>query len=153
MASSMTKTTRVLLIILLTAIGSSISSADERKKATMYKPLQCGCCDDYAKYLEGHGFDVEIKSLKSLDMTKRLAGVPANYEGCHTLLVDGYTVDGLVPIATLTKLLTEKPDIKGITLPGMPWGAPGMDQRPKSELLVIYGFDDKSSAPWVYATE
>ena len=136
-----------------TADRSVSNAAEPRTKAVMYKPLQCGCCDDYAKYLERHGFDVEVESLRSLSEIKRSAGVPIGFEGCHTLLVEGYTVDGLVPIGTLRKLLSERPPIKGITLPGMPWGAPGMEQRAKTGPLVIYAIDEASAAPTVYAQE
>ena len=127
--------------------------AEPKKKAVMYKPLKCGCCDDYAQYLERHGFEVEVKSLRSLAGIKAESGVPKGFEGCHTLLVEGYTVDGLVPIGTLEKLLTERPDIKGITLPGMPWGAPGMEQRPKTGPLTIFEIPKTSSEPKVYAQE
>ncbi|EDM66238.1 MAG: DUF411 domain-containing protein [Moritella sp.] len=119
----------------------------------MYKPLQCGCCDDYAAYLEKNGFEVEIKSMRSLAQTKRTAGVPQGYEGCHTLFVDNYVVDGLVPVNTINKLLNERPEITGITLPGMPWGAPGMDSRPKSAPLISYGFQKGSSDTFVYAKD
>jgi hypothetical protein len=115
--------------------------------------LRCGCCDDYAKYLEKNGFEVEVKSLSSLSQVKRTAGVPKGFEGCHTLMVDGYVIDGLVPINTINKLLTERPNIKGITLPGMPWGAPGMDSRPKESPLVTYAFKEGSSRTRVYARD
>jgi hypothetical protein len=130
-----------------------ILQAEETIKATMYKPLRCGCCDDYAKYLEKNGFEVEIKSFRSLSQIKSMAGVPKGFEGCHTLMVDGYVVDGLVPVNTINKLLTERPDIKGITLPGMPWGAPGMDSRPKDAPLVSYSFKEGSSTTTVYAQD
>src|SRR3546814_10765380 len=97
----------------------------------MYKPLQCGCCDEYAKYLEENGFKVNVESVpdRQFEIVKRMAEVPERFYGCHTLAVDGYTVEGLVPIETITKLLTEKPKIRGISLPGMPVGAPGMPGR------------------------
>lgn len=136
-----------------TTTASVSDAAKPKTKAVMYKPLQCGCCDDYAKYLERHGFEVEVESLRSLARIKREAGVPKGFEGCHTLLVDGYTVDGLVPVETVRRLLTERPDIRGITLPGMPWGAPGMEQRPKSGPLIIYELPEGSGAPKVYARE
>ncbi len=139
-------------IILMTLLGPNLQ-ADELKKATMYKPLRCGCCDEYAKYLEKNGFDVEIKSLSSLSRIKETAGIPKGYEGCHTLMVDGYAIDGLVPVNTVNKLLTERPAIKGITLPGMPWGAPGMDSRPKTSPLVTYAFKAGSSRTRVYAED
>ncbi len=68
-------------------------------------------------------------------------------------MVDGYVIDGLVPVNTVNKLLTERPDIKGITLPGMPWGAPGMDSRPKDAPLVTYAFKEGSSKTEVYAKD
>lgn len=139
-------------IIVMTFLGP-IVQADELKKATMYKPLQCGCCDDYAKYLEKNGFEVEVKSLSSLSQIKSMAGVPKGLDGCHTLMVDGYVIDGLVPINTLNKLLTERPNLKGITLPGMPWGAPGMDSRPKASPLITYAFKEGSSQTRIYAKD
>lgn len=146
------KITLVFSILLLTLLGP-VSQANELIKATMYKPLHCGCCDDYAKYLELNGFDVEVKSLSSLVQIKRMSGVPVGYEGCHTLQVDGYVIDGLVPINTINKLLTERPQIKGITLPGMPWGAPGMDSRSKSGPLISYAFNEGSNKTRVYAKD
>lgn len=146
--------TTAAAFVYFVALPTSVSNAAEPKmKAVMYKPLQCGCCDAYAEYLERHGFEVEVESLRSLTKIKRMSGVPEGLEGCHTLLVDGYTVDGLVPVQTLRKLLTERPAIKGISLPGMPWGAPGMEQRPKEGPLTIYELSEGSAAPKVYAQE
>ncbi len=138
-------------VALTTMMGTALAD-NHQKEAVMYKPLQCGCCDDYAEYLEDNGFKVEIKSLPSsqLNGVKKMAGVPEGFEGCHTLMVHGYVIDGLVPIKTVNKLLTEKPEIKGITLPGMPSGTPGMPGK-KAGPLVIYelsGPDNK-----VYAVE
>ncbi|MEQ8229302.1 MAG: DUF411 domain-containing protein [Rhodospirillales bacterium] len=129
----------VLATTLATVLAVSPAAADEAKTATLYKPLQCGCCDEYAKYLEGHGFKVKVESLpdRKLEITKRLFVVPERFYGCHTLAIDGYVVEGLVPIDTLTKLLTEKPKIRGISLPGMPVGTPGMPGR-KAGPLIIY---------------
>ena len=132
---------------------SAVTSAEENQKvATMYKPLQCGCCDEYAKYLEEHGFKVDIKSIpySQLKKIKGMAGVPENIEGCHTLMVDGYVVDGLVPMTTLNKLLTEKPRIRGITLPGMPVGAPGMPGKKAAPLKI---FELTQGKPKIYSVE
>ncbi|NJO34504.1 MAG: DUF411 domain-containing protein [Rhodospirillales bacterium] len=120
----------------------------------MYKPLQCGCCDEYATYLEQHGFKLKIESLpdRRLDAIKRQAAVPRNFEGCHTLMVDGYVVEGLVPIGPLNKLLGEKPSVKGISLPGMPVGAPGMPGR-KAGPLIIYELPHGSAEPKEFARE
>jgi len=145
--------------VLATALGLTVASlsavAEEPvRTATMYKPLQCNCCNIYARYLESHGFKLKVESLseRRLDAIKRQAAVPRDFEGCHTLMVDGYIVEGLVPIGPLNKLLTERPDIKGISLPGMPVGAPGMPGR-KAGPLIIYELPRGSNPLKEYARE
>lgn len=144
----------VLAVALATTVASLSATAQETRTAKMYKPLQCGCCDEYATYLEQHGFKLQIEALpdRRLDAIKRQAAVPRDFEGCHTLMVDGYVVEGLVPIGPLNKLLTEKPKIKGISLPGMPVGAPGMPGR-KTAPLIIYELPHGTDAPKEYARE
>src|SRR6266571_7148076 len=95
-------------------------------KATMYKNPQCSCCEGYAAYLRQNGFAVDVKPTNDLAEISRKAGVPENLQGCHTMFVDGYVVDGHVPVNVIRKLLAERPAIAGITLAGMPEGSPGM---------------------------
>jgi hypothetical protein len=95
-------------------------------QAVLYKNPQCTCCEVYADYLRANGFDVELKPTNDLTEISAKAGTPPDPEGCHTMLVDGYAFDGLVPIDLVKKVLTERPAIAGLTLPGMPPGAPGM---------------------------
>ncbi len=139
---------------LLAASFTAAAAEESARTATMYKPLQCNCCNIYAQYLEQHGFKLKIESLpeRRLDAIKRHATVPRDFEGCHTLMVDGYVVEGLVPIGTLNKLLTERPDIKGISLPGMPVGAPGMPGR-KAGPLIVYELPRGTTPPKEYARE
>jgi hypothetical protein len=148
------KLTRVLAAALGAILAILPAAAEEAKTAIMYKPLQCGCCDEYATYLEQHGFKLKIESLpdRRLEAIKRQAAVPRNFEGCHTLMVDGYVVEGLVPIGPLNKLLREKPSVKGISLPGMPVGAPGMPGR-KTGPLIIYELPHGSAEPKEFARE
>ncbi len=121
-------------------------------KATMYKNPQCTCCEGYAAYLRKNGFEVDIKPTNDLAQISRKAGVPEDFQGCHTLFVNGYVVDGHVPVATLNKLLTEKPAIAGITLPGMPLGSPGMGGS-KEEPFTFYAVTKDGAPPSVYAKE
>lgn len=120
------------------------------REGTLYKNPDCTCCDAYAEYLENNGFEVTIKPTHDLALIKRMAGVPPQLEGCHTLMIDGYTVEGHVPIDVLTRLLSERPDIKGISLPGMPLGSPGMGGE-KEGPFTIYEFS--GGPPEVYAVE
>jgi hypothetical protein len=121
-------------------------------KAKLYKNPQCACCDVYAAYMRDNGFDVEIELTNDLAGMSQKAGVPKSIEGCHVMFVDSYVVDGLVPVNIVRKLLSERPAIAGITLPGMPVGAPGMPGR-KIQPLAVYAFTKDGKAPTVYATE
>ena len=114
------------LIVLVVALSSGTVTAEQPYSATLYKNPQCGCCETYADYLRENGFEVTVEPTHDLPLMKQQYGVPGELEGCHTTLVDGYVVEGHVPVNTLLRLLTERPDIKGISLPGMPAGSPGM---------------------------
>lgn len=121
-------------------------------QATLYKSPQCGCCEGYAAYLRENGFAVDVKPTNDLLEISHKAGVPEGKEGCHTMFINGYVIDGHVPVNIVRKLLKEKPPIAGITLPGMPMGSPGMT-GPKTETFVIYTVPKDGKAPEVYATE
>jgi hypothetical protein len=120
--------------------------------AVLYKNPQCSCCEAYAAYLQQNGFDVDVKPTNDLASISAKAGIPPALEGCHTMIVEGYAVDGLVPVDVIHKLLTEKPPIAAITLPGMPMGAPGMGGD-KAAPFTIYAIGKGGSAPTVYAVE
>jgi len=120
--------------------------------ATLYKNPQCTCCEGYATYLRNNGFEVEVKPTNDLNEISRKAGVPENLQGCHTMFVDGYVVDGHVPVNVVRKLLSERPAIGGITLPGMPLGAPGMTGTKNGE-FIIYAVTKDGAPPKVYAAE
>lgn len=120
-------------------------------QATLYKNPQCSCCEGYAQYLEKNGFKVDVKPTNDLAEISRKAGVPEDLEGCHTMFVGSYVVDGHVPVDVIRKLLAEKPAIAGITLPGMPSGSPGMT-GPKTETWTIYAVTKHGKPPKVFAT-
>ena len=106
---------------------------------TLYRDPGCSCCENYVASLRRHGFGVTVKSASPDDIAaiSRKAGIPSALQGCHTAFVEGYVVDGLVPIAAVQKLLAERPPLKGITLPGMPPGAPGMTGTKQGKLTVF----------------
>ena len=134
-------------MLALLAFVPGLSAAE---KATVYKDPGCGCCNEYIAYLQQHGFDVTAINTRNLDQVKRQHGVPPGFESCHTVLVGGYVVEGHVPVGVVNRLLAEKPAVKGISLPGMPLGSPGMN-GPKSGPFVIYSFSEQGQR--VYATE
>ena len=131
--------------------GFDTARAKSPIEATLYKNPQCSCCEGYAQYLEKNGFKVVVKPTNDLAEISRSAGVPEDLEGCHTMFVGGYVVDGHVPVDIISKLLAEKPAIAGITLPGMPSGSPGMT-GPKTETWTIYAVTKDGKPPKVFAT-
>jgi len=117
---------------------------------TLYKNPECGCCDGYADYLRHSGFTVTAKATNDLSEISRKAGIPPDLQGCHTAFIGDYVVDGHVPVEAIKKLLAERPTIKGITLPGMPMGSPGMTGD-KTEPFTVYAIG-KDGKPRVYMT-
>lgn len=108
---------------------------------TLYKNPQCGCCEGYAEYLRENGFTVTVEPTHELVAMSRVAGIPEEFQGCHLSFIEDYVVSGHVPVNTVNRLLSERPDIKGITLPGMPMGSPGMVGE-KTEPFTIYKISD-----------
>lgn len=125
--------------------------AGEKPEAVLYKTPNCGCCEGYADYLRQNGYKVTVKPSHDMPLIKKSAGVPETLEGCHTTMIDGYVVEGHVPVGPIEKLLRERPKIRGISLPGMPQGSPGMTGT-KTEPFTVYEIG-KSPAPKVYAVE
>jgi len=94
---------------------------------TVYKTPSCGCCQGWVDYLSRHGFTVTAHNLQNLDAVKQDAGLTdPRLASCHTAVIDGYFVEGHVPVDAIHRLLTERPAIIGLTAPGMPSMSPGM---------------------------
>jgi hypothetical protein len=110
--------------------------------ATLYKDPDCDCCQDYAHYLERNGFAVTVKATREMSAVHEQFGVPFGLEGCHATSIGGYVVEGHVPVSAIRKLLAEKPAIRGIALPGMPGGSPGMTGE-KTSPFRIYTISDR----------
>ncbi|WP_378621947.1 DUF411 domain-containing protein [Nitratireductor sp. GCM10026969] len=116
-------------------------NAAEAKAITIWRDPGCGCCDAYADYLEANGFSVTRVDDRDFDKRSVEMGVPERGIGCHLAEIDGYVVSGLVPVEIIERLVSERPDITGITLPGMPANAPGMAPA-KTGTLKTYAFGD-----------
>lgn len=94
---------------------------------TVYKSESCGCCIAWVEHLRRNGYRVETHDLDNLGPIKERVGIPFGKGSCHTAEVGGYFVEGHVPATDIRRLLAERPDAKGLTLPGMPIGSPGME--------------------------
>jgi hypothetical protein len=93
----------------------------------VHKSPSCGCCGAWVEHLRTSGFPVEVRDADNLEPVKSRLGVPYGKGSCHTAEIDGYVVEGHVPAGDIKRLLAERPDALGLTLPGMPIGSPGME--------------------------
>lgn len=123
------------------AVTEATIATDATKTITIWRDPGCGCCDAYAEYLEANGYQVTRVDDPDFDKRSVAAGVPAQGLGCHLAEIDGYYVSGLVPAEIIERLVTERPAITGITLPGMPGNAPGMAPE-KTGTLKTYAFGE-----------
>jgi len=123
------------------------------RDATLYKNPQCGCCHEHAAYLRRHGYRVTEIATHDLEGIRVKHGVPDLLYGCHTILVGGYVVEGHVSAPIIDRLLRERPKIRGVSLPGMPQGSPGMTGK-KAGPFKIYEIGERASGePRVYAVD
>lgn len=110
----------------------------------VYKSASCGCCGAWVKHLEDNGFSVQVENVDDLNLMKQRLSVPKNLASCHTGVVAGYLVEGHVPASDILRLLKEKPAVKGIAVPGMPMGSPGMEiPGEKADSYDVITFSEK----------
>ena len=138
---------RLLGTMLLAPTALAVRAATP-VKIEVWKDSGCGCCREWVKHLESNAFAVTVHDTGNVAMRKRL-GMPIEFGSCHTGLVDGYVVEGHVPAREIKRLLEERPKARGLAVPRMPVGSPGMDgpeyggrKDPYDVLLV--GLDGKS---------
>jgi len=111
----------------------------------VHKNSWCGCCGIWAKAMQQAGYRVTLRDSDDLTPLKKSLGVPETLRGCHTALVEGYYVEGHVPIDALARLLAKRPDVAGLAVPGMPKGSLGMGSDPDASYDVVAVGKDGSS--------
>lgn len=116
-----------LAILCIAPAALSSASAAELPPMTVWKTPWCGCCAAWAKHMTNAGFKVDIKEVEDLAQIKTKSGVPNELRSCHTAHVAGYTIEGHVPASDVKRLLSSKPEVAGLAVPGMPSGSPGME--------------------------
>src|SRR3712207_3669316 len=130
--------------------GASLIAAERaraaatRPKLTVTKDPTCGCCAGWAEHVRAAGFPVEVGEGSELTRGKARLGVPGNPAACHTAEVDGYVIEGHVPAKAIERLLAERPPVRGLAVPGMPVGSPGMEVEgtpPETFDVIAFGPD------------
>ena len=135
-------------LVLVTAIGM-LARTSNAQEITVYKSPTCSCCEKWIQHLRDNGFTVKALDVENLNQIKVQHGITPETASCHTALVEGYVVEGHVPADVIKRLLTEHLDVKGITVPGMPMGSPGMEGSYRERYQVLT-FDGKGNTA-VYA--
>lgn len=103
----------------------------------VYKSEYCGCCTEWVKHLESNGFKVNARNVANPTDYREKFGIPQDLGSCHTGVVAGYALEGHVPVAEIKRLLAEKPKAKGLAVPAMPVGSPGMEGNRKDPFDVM----------------
>jgi hypothetical protein len=130
----------------LASVASTSRAANPALPAiSAYRNPGCGCCEKWAAMLQQNGFALTMEDDADLATRKAKAGVPEDLAGCHTAFMGDYVIEGHVPFADIMRLVIEAPKIKGIAVPGMPMGSPGMetDQTPEHYDVVAFMADGK----------
>lgn len=147
--SSLTRRRALGALAAWSAVPVLAARAAQPLPVMLYKNPQCDCCEAYGAYLQRNGFAVTIQPSNDLILINRQHGVPEVLDGCHTSLIGEYVVIGHMPIVAIRKLLAEKPDMIGISLPGMPNGTPGMGDDPTAH-FTVYAITRGDATPPVY---
>jgi hypothetical protein len=143
---------RNILVAITSFIALAISSPSQSSGPliTVFKTPTCGCCGKWVEHLRANGFTVKVQEVNDTSSYERQYRVPRSMVSCHTAVVNGYTIEGHVPAAEIKRLLSERPRVVGLAVPGMPVGSPGMDAA-HNDAYSVFGFDESGHAS-VYAS-
>lgn len=126
-------------ILIIGALTQPLWAAEE-PVIDVYKSPTCGCCGKWVDHLKANGFKVRAHDTTNVASHKSRLGVPSGLGSCHTAEVNGYLVEGHVPAKDIRRLLKEKPEARGLVVPAMPAGSPGMEQgnrKDRYDVLLV----------------
>ncbi len=128
-----------LLAVQISALTAAPAAAADRPVITVYMSPTCGCCGAWVEHLKKNGFGARVHNVPDTAPYRAKYGVPEALGSCHTAVAGGYAIEGHVPAADIKRLLRERPRAKGIAVPGMPMGSPGMEgpRKDRYETLLF----------------
>ncbi|MBV7396038.1 MULTISPECIES: DUF411 domain-containing protein [Roseobacteraceae] len=131
---------RGLLLGALAATALPGALRAETPRIHVLKDRNCGCCSAWVKILRREGFAVTTEDTHNAALIrfKMDNGIPPEMTSCHTARIDGYLIEGHVPAADIRRLLAERPDARGLSVPGMPYGSPGMGPESEREAYDVH---------------
>lgn len=116
---------------------------EQPQTITVYRDAHCQCCHKWIEHLEKHQFKVIDKISNNMSQVKAKLGVPNAMASCHTAVIDNYVIEGHVPADDIKQLLMDKPaHIKGLSVPQMPVGTPGMEMGARKDHFIVFSFDE-----------
>ena len=126
---------RLGVAVLAALLWFSPALAAAENSIEVWKSATCECCINWVKHLEANGFAVKVNDTDrtTLDRIKRQAGIGEKLAACHTAKIGPYMIEGHVPAPDIKRLVADRPDAVGLTVPGMPIGSPGMEQGAETE--------------------
>ncbi|MES2759297.1 MAG: DUF411 domain-containing protein [Pseudomonadota bacterium] len=124
-------------VLLAGALGIPALASAAAPVIDVYKSATCGCCEEWIKHLRSAGLKVKAHNVEDTSVHRMKAGIPEQLGSCHTGIVRGYALEGHVPASDIKRLLKEKPKAKGLAVPGMPLGSPGMEGARKDAYDVL----------------
>lgn len=118
----------VAVALVVPAITGARRSIAEAGEITVYKSPTCGCCGKWIEHMKAEGFTVRVENVPDVTPIKRRHSIPQELWSCHTSTINGYAIEGHVPADVILQFLRDKKNVAGLAVPGMPQGAPGMEQ-------------------------
>ncbi|MDX2268957.1 MAG: DUF411 domain-containing protein [Bryobacter sp.] len=129
---------RYLVFLALVGLVSFHALPQAKPKMVVYKTATCGCCGKWVEHVQAAGFDAKVVTVAATAAARKNAGIPEAYASCHTAVVGGYAIEGHVPATDILRLLKEKPKAKGLAVPGMPIGSPGMEAGARKDTYQTF---------------
>jgi len=128
----------VVATLLIGSLAQASWAAPETPVIDVYKSPTCGCCNKWIDHLKANGFGVRSYDTDNVAQHKARLGVPPGYGSCHTAEVDGYVIEGHVPAREIKRLLKERPRARGLVVPAMPVGSPGMEADGRKDPYKVF---------------
>ena len=129
------------VVVTLAAPMAACARSPGRHTIAVHKTPTCACCDGWVSHLRDAGFDVSVTITPDLAALRRQHGMPDALASCHSALIDGYFIEGHVPAGDVRRLVAQRPDAVGLSVPGMPLGSPGMEtpggDRDRYDTLLV----------------
>src|SRR5690554_418672 len=127
----------------LLLVGGCQEAAVDNLVIDVHRDANCGCCKDWIRHLEDNGFAVRDHVETDMVAVKMKLGVPPRLASCHTAVIDGRFVEGHVPADQVLEL-RKRPDLRGLAVPGMPVGSPGMEMGGRQDAYQVIGLNSRS---------